>query len=242
MDARISSQGASQDSSDEPLDSPSGRRLPTLLVVVVGVLLVLFVGGAYWIKQAPQRAARTADDIQSAIMKNAMDLLYAQNNPAGAEAEFRKVLALNPRHYGATYQIAVALDRVGKQDEAKAYWEKMLALAEASKDDTTLAAVRARLAKPPAPSEEATQAAMMNAGIDTLYRKKDAAAAAAEFRKVLERNPTHYGATFQLATALDRLGKRAEARALWEKVLKMAEGYKDQPTLAAARSRLAEKP
>jgi hypothetical protein len=38
--------------------------------------------------------------------------------------------------------------------------------------------------------------------------------------------------------ALDRGGKRDEARPLWEKVLKMAEGYQD----AAARARLAEQP
>ena len=46
----------------------------------------------------------------------------------------------------------------------------------------------------------------------------------------------------QLAMALDRAGKRADARPLWEKVLQMAEGYKDQTTVDAARARLAQKP
>jgi hypothetical protein len=74
--------------------------------------------------------------------------------------------------------------------------------------------------------EEEIQAAVMKAGIDALYTRGDAAAAETEFRKVLERNPTHYGATYQLATALDRAGKPVEARALWEVVVTMAEKYK----------------
>jgi cytochrome c-type biogenesis protein CcmH/NrfG len=82
----------------------------------------------------------------------------------------------------------------------------------------------------------------MKAGLDALYGKKDPNAAAAEFRKVLAENPTHYGATYQLAKALDQAGKPAEARPLWEKVVKMAEGYGDQNTLATARARLIQKP
>jgi hypothetical protein len=90
--------------------------------------------------------------------------------------------------------------------------------------------------------EEETQAAAMTAGIDALYTRGDAAAAAVEFRKVLARNPAHYGATYQLATALDRAGKADEARPLWERVVTMAEKYNDQQTLATARNRLARKP
>ena|SRR5205809_1085005 len=84
--------------------------------------------------------------------------------------------------------------------------------------------------------------ALMTAGLDALYAKGDPEAAAPIFRKVLEQNPSHYGATFQLAMALDRAGKGAEARPLWEKVLQMAEGYKDEKTVDAARARLAQKP
>ena len=90
--------------------------------------------------------------------------------------------------------------------------------------------------------EEAAQAAMMTAGLDALYRRGDAAAAAVEFRKVLARNPSHYGATYQLATALDRAGQPKEARPLWEIVVVMAKQYNDQQTLATARARLARTP
>ena len=82
----------------------------------------------------------------------------------------------------------------------------------------------------------------MKAGVDALYTRHDREEAAAQFRKLLEWNPNHYGATFQLARALDQGGKRGEARPWWEKALKMAEASHDKVTAAAARARLAEQP
>src|SRR2546427_4453554 len=82
--------------------------------------------------------------------------------------------------------------------------------------------------------------AMMSAGLDALYARRDPSAAAAEFRRVLERNPHHYGATFQLAMALDGAGKPTEARPLWEQALTMAESFNDKETAATARARLAK--
>ena len=78
----------------------------------------------------------------------------------------------------------------------------------------------------------------MKAGFDALYMRSDPNTAATLFRQVLERNPTHYGATFQLAYALDASGKRDEARPWWQKVLQMAEGYNDKRTADMARTRL----
>lgn len=82
----------------------------------------------------------------------------------------------------------------------------------------------------------------MALGLVALHAKHDAAGAAALFRQVLARNPEHYGATFQLATALDQASRPAEARPLWAKVLKMAEAIKDESLAAAARARLAKSP
>ena len=56
---------------------------------------------------------------------------------------------------------------------------------------------------------------------------------------MLARNPNHYGATFQLAVALDQAGKKAEARPIWEKMLKLAEAAKDKETADNVRDRLA---
>src|SRR5207245_11282985 len=134
------------------------------------------------------------------------------NHPRAAAAQFRKLLERNPKHYGATFQLATALDRAGQPDQALPFWKEALRMAEENKDAATAAQARARLAR----QDALTQEAMMRVGLDLLYAKGDPAAAAAQFRKVLERNPTHYGATLQLATALDRAGNPGEGRPLWE--------------------------
>ena len=143
------------------------------------------------------------------------------------------LLEQNPDHYGATFQLATALDRAGKPAEALPLWEKVLKMAARYNDGPTATTAGNQL-------ETDRQTVMMTAGLDALYGRRDPEAAAAEFRKVLEKNPEHYGANFQLAVALDQADKRSAARALWEKVLKMAERYNDSDTVAAARARLAE--
>jgi Flp pilus assembly protein TadD len=83
------------------------------------------------------------------IMVLGLNLLYGQNNPTAAADEFRKVLTLKPTHYGATYQLAVSLDRSGKHAEARPIWTKMLAMATAVKDQATADTARARLKQNP---------------------------------------------------------------------------------------------
>jgi tetratricopeptide (TPR) repeat protein len=194
-------------------------------------ILVLFVFGS---AMACTRTEETPD----ALMKSGVDSLYAKSDPEAAAKAFRKVLAKNPEHYGANFQLAVALDRAGKPEEARPLWEKSLVMAEAIKDEKTADAARKRLGQPGPSREDAA----MKAGLSAFYDQKNAAVAIVEFRKVLEMNPNHYGATFQLAKALDQAGKPAEARPLWEKALKMADGFKDAETAKMARERLARRP
>ena len=200
------------------------RKFAVALVLLLG----LGLGGA---------CAKT-EETPDALMKTGTDALYTKRDYETAVKAFRKVLEKNPTHYGATYQLGVALDRAGKRAEANPLWEKTLQMAERNNDKATADTARKRLGWPAPRPEDAA----MKDGLDALYAKKNPEAAAMAFRNVLEQNPTHYGATYQLATALDRSGKRPEARPLWEKVLKMAEGYKDQKTVDAARQRLAQQP
>jgi len=74
-----------------------------------------------------------------------LNALYARDDPEEAIARFRKVLALNPDHYGATLQLAKALDRAGKPDTALVWWKKILAMAEAAHDAETMSTARARI-------------------------------------------------------------------------------------------------
>lgn len=192
-------------------------------------LALMMLGGC-----SPKPAA----DAEAAVMQAGLDALYTRHDPQAAATEFQKVLAANPTHYGATYQLAAALDAAGRPGEARPLWEKMLAFAENVGDQQTATTARAHLSQPPVESAET----MMSAGLDALYQRQDPAAAAAEFQKVLAQNPTHYGATFQLASALDAAGKRAEARPLWKKMIDMAVAANDATTAATARARLAHEP
>jgi Tfp pilus assembly protein PilF len=200
------------------------------------ILALVIVNGACAGKASDtgpgQTAAAGADEAQ--LMQKGTSLLYQTQDPIGAEAVFRGVLQRNPTHYGAQYQLAVSLDRGGKPREARRLWERVLRDAENARDSTTARTARSRLAAP----DTASQGAMMALGLDLLYKRNDAATAADQFRKVLERNPTHYGATYQLATALDKAGRAAQARPVWEKVLGMAVTYKDDRIAEAARNRL----
>ena len=185
-------------------------------------------------RAANQSAPAATAETDAQLMQRGVDLLYQRGDPIGAEAVFRSVLARNPTHYGAQYQLAVALDRGGRPAEARTAWETALRNANAVRDSATAGAARRRLALP----DTASQAAMMVLGLDLLYRRNDPTAAADQFRKVLQRNPRHYGATYQLATALDRSGQTAQAQPIWEKVLGMATAYRDEQTAATARKRL----
>jgi hypothetical protein len=119
--------------------------------VLTNLALGLAVAGsAYWLS-SPSKAsyAVPATANLEAIMKAGLDALYTRNDPVAAATEFRTVLAVNPTHYGATFQLATALDRAGKSDEALRYWQKMLSMADAANDGATAATARARLARGP---------------------------------------------------------------------------------------------
>jgi tetratricopeptide (TPR) repeat protein len=85
----------------------------------------------------------------------------------------------------------------------------------------------------------AGEAGLMERGLDALYRRADPGAAVEAFAAVLARNPEHYGATYQSAVALERLGRIGEARKTWVKVLRLAASYDDAPTARTANEHLS---
>ena len=206
-----------------------GRLQRVTLVVVIGSLIAC--GGT----AGSGNAAAANADPDAQLMSRGVDLMYKSSDPIGAEAVFREVLQRNPTHYGARYQLAVALDRGGKPVEARPVWDAVLKNAEAISDTTSARAARARLAGP----DTASADAMMALGLDLMRRQNNPTGAAELFRKVLQRTPAHYGATYQLAMALDGSGQAAQARPLWQKVLGMATSYKDDATAQVARQHLA---
>jgi Tfp pilus assembly protein PilF len=173
-----------------------------------------------------------------ALLKTGLEALYTRHDPQAAATAFRKVLEREPTHYGATYQLATALDQLHQPAEAEPLWQKVLVMANGYQDVATADTARTRLGQSPVTEADA----QMQAGLAALYTRHDPAAAAAAFRQVLELNPSHYGATYQLASALDAAGKRDEARPLWERMLEMADAIHDEATITTARTRLASNP
>ena len=173
------------------------------------------------------------------LMARGLDNFYGRRNPQAAATAFRTLVERNPMNYGATYQLAAALDANGEPEEARPHWERVEAMAARAGDRDAAERARQRLEQPPATPDSA---ALMKLGLDALYQRRDVAVAVESFSKILEQNPAHYGAHYQLAAALDAAGQRQEARVWWEKMLTMAEAVNDQVTADAARERLETKP
>lgn len=94
---------------------------------------------------APVRTQAVVTDDE--LMKAGMDALYQRGDPAAAEIAFRTVLRRTPAHYGAHYQLAVALDRSGRSDQAEGVWTNVLKMAEVYRDEKTAARARERLSR-----------------------------------------------------------------------------------------------
>jgi protein O-mannosyl-transferase len=134
------------------------------------------------------------------------------------------------------YYRGQALEKLGRMTEAAAAYRQALAI------NPELHEAEQALTSLPGDGGAPSPEALMAQGLALRYRANDARGAAEVFRKVLERMPDHYGATYQLASALDASGRRAEARPLWEKMLRMAETSGDDETRRTAAARLQEKP
>src|SRR4029077_2065612 len=145
-----------------------------------------------------------------------------------------EAVRLRPDFSSAHLLLGNVLAKFGRKEEAAAAYRRAAAL---DPRDPSPRQALIRLASSNDPDE-----ALMRDGLDALRTAHDPERAAALFRRVLEHSPTHYGATYQLAAALDAAGRPSEARPLWEKMLQMAEAAHDEATLRAARERLEKSP
>ncbi|MGH9441969.1 MAG: tetratricopeptide repeat protein [Thermoanaerobaculia bacterium] len=198
------------------------RKLGILALAALAGALAAGCGG---------HAARESDRWTRA----GLDALYKRHQPAEAAEDFRKALAAMPSHYGANFQLAAALEQAGRKDEAAEQWKKVAAMATAINDSGTARIALSHLAGSGLRGEDA----LMRDGLDALYSRHRPAEAAEDFRQVLAKNPGHYGANFQMASALEQAGRRDESRIYWMKVLVMAQGFHDEGTAKTAREHLA---
>jgi 4-amino-4-deoxy-L-arabinose transferase-like glycosyltransferase len=93
--------------------------------------------------QAAESALRTASEVQ--LMNAALDARFRRHDLETAIRLLRSLLARNPRHYGARYQLAAALDAAGNAAEALAAWRAYLPTAELAGDNASTQHARARI-------------------------------------------------------------------------------------------------
>lgn len=93
--------------------------------------------------------ARTTDPTRAeAAMLAGLVYHHQLGEPARAVEHYRTVLTLDPNHYGAHYQVAMALLASGRMDDARAAWRAFVPLAERIGDRASLARAPAELTRP----------------------------------------------------------------------------------------------
>lgn len=176
-------------------------------------------------------------DPAAELMQEGMAFLQADNG-AAAVPVFRAVLSAHPEHYGAQYQLARALDLAGFPEEARPEWEKAVLMAVEYLDQVSVQLIGERLIRP----DTLSLSQRMARGVTYLHFRDEPALAVGEFVAVLGGQPTHYGAHYQLATALDRTGQPDAARAIWTTFLRLATEIGDEANAEVARRRLEQNP
>jgi cytochrome c-type biogenesis protein CcmH/NrfG len=106
-------------------------------------------GDTNTIVDARTRLGEVWADTPEGLMAAAVAKLYQEHDAPGAIPLLQKVLERSPGHYGAQYQLAVALDQAKRPAEAKVVWARVLTMAQANHDGPTEAKARARLEKNP---------------------------------------------------------------------------------------------
>ena len=84
-----------------------------------------------------------------ALMQAGLAAFYERGDARQAVARFQQVLARQPFHYGAGFQLAKALDALGQPAEAATQWRKVLDAALLIGDTATMRQVRERLSPRP---------------------------------------------------------------------------------------------
>jgi len=145
---------------------------------------------------------------------------------------------------------AAALERLGRFDEALEEYHNATEIDGMSADAwlgrgrlleqqgswaaAATAYDRAFAANPPSVD------AAMEAGLLYHYRLGDSGHAVERYRALLDANPTHYGAHYQLAVALLAMGKVNEAVTAWRAFVPMAEAIGDRASIEGGPAALRE--
>lgn len=170
------------------------------------------------------------------LYMNLSALELAEGRPKEAVAWAQEAVRFGSGLSRSYSSLGRAYEQQGRFADAVAAWRHA---SELDPNDAAAREAHERAAASQASQEsQQSEGAIMTEGLRLLDVERDAGAAAVKFRQVLERNPAHYGATWQLARALDAAGRPEEARPVWEKMLEMARNAKDAASEARVRERL----
>jgi len=98
--------------------------------------------------RAYERAVAANPTLSEPAMLAALLHQYRLRDPSRAVELYRTVLRLVPSHYGAHYQLAVALLACGREPEARAAWRAFVPMAEAIGDRASIEGAPERLRRP----------------------------------------------------------------------------------------------
>ena len=101
------------------------------------------------LKHAQERIA-TLENQMTALekqMDKGVDLLHVQKRPDDAVAVFKKVRSAWATHYGARYQLALALEQSGQNNAAEGAWSQFLDVAEATNNREDIQAAKAAISR-----------------------------------------------------------------------------------------------
>ncbi|HCP45459.1 MAG TPA: hypothetical protein DIU15_05425 [Deltaproteobacteria bacterium] len=180
--------------------------------------------------------APVADPVADRTMADGVALLYEHEDPEAAIEAFDAVLQRNPAHYGALYQRAKALDERRQLNRALDAWRRFEPEALAVSDMESLKYARERIG---ILDQWVTRLqATMNRALTLLYQESAPEAAIPLFVEVLTNWPTHYGALYQYAYALEEVDDVEGARRAWAMFLVQAHALQAKLDIAAANEAL----
>jgi len=215
-----------------------------LSALVIGIWMVLGVElRGYGDSLTPGGVTISSDrtpatDLDEASIQQSMNqgvsLLYEHGDAQTAIGHFSAVLALNAKHYGALYQIAKAFEQSQQLRLAHRAWREFEPLAQESTDTPSLVYATERIA---ALEDQMTALdEQMNTGVDLLHVQGRPDDAVPYFEEVRNAWPTHYGARYQHAVALEQSGQNDAAEGAWHQFLAAAEASKSLDDMEVAKA------
>jgi len=167
-------------------------------------------------------------------MNQGVSLLHELGDPEAAIRHFSAVLEHNPEHYGALYQIATAFERTQELYLAHETWGKFEPLARQSEDAPSLSHAQERIAT--LKNRMAALEEKMGTGVDLLHAQGRPADALPYFEDIRNAWPSHYGARYQHALALEQTGKHEASENAWLQFLTSAEANNNREDTEAAKA------